>query len=88
MGVDRTPPGDRLASGVRVTLRTSDRPVVVDLAPGWYLGKNGLTLERSERLRVEGHGKPGSVVYATSVEQDGKRVNLRDAAGRPLWKEE
>lgn len=88
MGVDRSTPEDRLASGVRVTLQTSDRPVVVDLAPGWYLGKNGLTLDRTERMRVEGHTKPGSVVYATSVEQDGKRVRLRDAAGRPLWKEE
>lgn len=88
MGVDRMPPQDRLASGVRVTLRTSEKPVVVDLAPAWYLGKNGLTLDKSERMRVEGQSKPGSVVYATSVEQDGKRVQLRDAAGRPLWKEE
>jgi hypothetical protein len=85
VGVDRVTPSDKLESGVRVTLRTSKRAVVVDLAPGWYLGKNGVSLDPSERIRAEGRAS-GSVLYATSVEQRGKTVRLRDAEGRPLWK--
>jgi hypothetical protein len=86
MGVDRTPPGDRLASGVRVTLRTSgSRAVVVDLAPDWYLGKNGLSLNRSERLRAEGVTGASSVLYARRVVQGGKTTPLRNASGQPLW---
>jgi hypothetical protein len=87
IGVDRRAPEDQLASGVRVTLRTAKAPVVVDLAPGWYLGENGLTLERPGHLRVEGHTRAGEVLYATSVAQGGKRVQIRDASGKPLWTE-
>jgi hypothetical protein len=87
LGVDRVTPRDKLESGVLVTLRTSEEAVVVDLAPGWYLGKNGVSLDPSERIRAEGRAS-GSVLYATSVEQRGKTVRLRDAQGRPLWKAE
>lgn len=86
MGVDRVAPSDRLASGVRVTLRPDGSPaVVVDLAPDWYLSARGLELDRAERMKVEGENRPGSIVYARRVEASGQTVELRDEAGQPLW---
>lgn len=86
MGVDRTPPADKLASGVRVTLQGEGSPaVVVDLAPDWYLSQKGLSFGRADRMKVQGRTGPSSVVYATHVEKSGKTVVLRDASGRPLW---
>jgi hypothetical protein len=85
MGVDRVPPSERLDSGMRVTLRTdASEPVVVDLAPEWYLTQNGLAFGKNDRMKVEG-SRAGSVFYATRVEKAGKRVELRDPTGRPLW---
>lgn len=87
LGVDRVPPGDQLASGVRVRLQTSaSSPVVVDLAPDWYLDRQGLRFGRTERVSVEGVRQGSSVVYATRVTKDGRTIELRDPkTGKPLW---
>jgi len=92
LGVDRVAPADRLASGVRLHVRPGDAaPVVVDLAPDWYLDRRGLHFGRSERVRVEGvrtSRDEKSVIYATRITKDGKTVELRDpATGEPLWNE-
>jgi hypothetical protein len=88
VGVDHVAPSDALASGVRVRLGGSEGPVVVDLAPDWYLDQNGLRYSPNERLKVEGRRSKSDVIYARSVTQGGRTVELRDAEGRPLWKSE
>jgi hypothetical protein len=86
VGVDRVSPSDRLASGVRVTLRPEGSPVVVvDLAPDWYLSERGLKIERADRMKVQGKSRGGAIVYARTVEASGHSVELRDAQGQPLW---
>lgn len=88
LGVDRVPPSDQLASGVRLRLQPgADSPVVVDLAPDWFLDRHGLHFAPSERVSIDGarHGSE-PVIYATRVRKDGKTVELRDpASGQPLW---
>ena len=89
LGVDHTPPSDELASGTRVELRT-DRahPVVVDLAPDWYLDQRGIRYSRADRVRVQGayvEHRGRQVFYANSVTQEGRTIELRDEQGRPLW---
>ena len=88
LGVDHVAPADRLASGVRLRLQPGGAsPVVVDLAPDWYLDRHGLRFARSERVRVEGSRRGSEpVIYATRVTKDGKTVELRDpTSGQPLW---
>ncbi len=87
IGVDQVPPSDRLASGFRLRLG-GEKPMVVDLAPDWYLDQNGIRFSPSERVHVEGHRveRSGqSVLYATSVTKGEKTVELRDRDGNPLW---
>ena len=88
LGVDHVTPADRLASGVRLRVEVGGAsPVVVDLAPDWYLDRHGLHFAPSERVRVEGsrHGSE-PVIYATRIRKGGKTVELRDpTSGRPLW---
>jgi hypothetical protein len=89
LGVDHTPPADSLESGTRVELRqTGDRPVIVDLAPGWYLDEQGIRYSRADRVQVEGtyiERQGRHVLYASRVKQGGRTVELRDIKGRPLW---
>ena len=43
LGVDRVPAADRLASGPRLQLEQADRVTfAVELAPDWYLDRQGL----------------------------------------------
>ena len=89
LGVDEVPPGDRLASGLRVRLQPRrGREVVVDLAPGWYLDRHGVRLAPSDRIRVEGSYTAGGdlILFARSVETRGNVIHLRSAEGRPLWR--
>ena len=92
LGVDRVTPSDRLASGIRLTVQPSAaQPVLVDLAPDWYIDRHGLRFGPSERVHVEGvrrvsDGK--TVIYATRITRDGKTIELRDpTSGEPLWNE-
>ncbi|MFO0569867.1 MAG: hypothetical protein U0263_29730 [Polyangiaceae bacterium] len=89
LGVDRVPPRDKLASGVQLKLRPSERgAVVIDLAPDWYLDRHGLHFAPSERVHVETSPErsPGGVLYATRIRKGEKTVELRDPeTGAPLW---
>jgi hypothetical protein len=92
LGVDHVPPADRLASGVRLRLRPGGaEPVVVDLAPDWYLDRRGLHFGPSEHVQVEGVRRTGdnaTIIYATRVTKDGKTIELRDPeTGEPRWHE-
>jgi hypothetical protein len=87
LGVDHVPPSDALASGVRLRIGgAGEGPVVVDLAPDWYLDRQGLRFAPKERVEVEGRRSAENVIYATRVTKGDRTVELRDAEGRPLWK--
>ena len=63
-------------------------PVVVQLAPGWYLDERGLHFSREDRITVTGSQKhlPGKIeVQAQSVKKGTVTLPLRDAQGNPLW---
>jgi hypothetical protein len=91
LGVDRRDPAYELSEGLRVELRNDARqPVVVRLAPGWYLDERGIAYGPRERLTVRGRREVrqgSSEIVVTEVRQNGRWVPLRDSAGRPLWRE-
>lgn len=83
-------PDDELAQNVRVTLSTeSGGTVSVDLAPGWVLDERGFSLKPEDQLQIEAR-RVGERLEATRVRsgtpsKPGPIVDLRDAAGQPLW---
>jgi hypothetical protein len=89
LGVDRQSPSRELAEGLTVRLRAGGAdPVVVQLAPGWYLEQNGIGYGPSERVVVRGRRaqRAGSPVFVATEIQSGDRwIPLRDEQGRPLW---
>jgi hypothetical protein len=87
VGVDRQPPGAQLESGVRLTLQPgAGEPIVVELAPGWYLDQNEIGFERRERVSVRGtRPSAGGAVVAWEIRKAGRSLRLRDETGRPLW---
>jgi hypothetical protein len=87
LGVDRVPPEQALATSVRLTVRPgSARPVVVELAPGWYLDEHGLDLRPADRVEAEGSvDAERSVFVARRIRKGASVVELRDEEGRPLW---
>lgn len=89
IGVDRATPGRELAEGLTIRLQAdAERPIVVQLAPGWYLDENGIGYGPRERLVVRGRREVRqgrSVFVATEVRQGDRWVPLRDETGRPVW---
>lgn len=85
LGVDRAPPSDTLATGVRLKLGGDDGPVSVDLAPGWYLDQKGLHFATNERVRIRG-SRVHNAIVAQEITAGGRVIQLRDSQGRPLWR--
>jgi hypothetical protein len=89
LGVDRQPPGTEIAQGLSVRLQVDrEQPIVVQLAPGWYLDENGIAYGAQERMTVRGRREVRngrSVLIATEVRRGERWVPLRDEEGRPLW---
>ncbi len=74
-----------------VTLRTTVDTVTVYLAPSWYLEQNNISVARFDRIVVAGsrlslNGR--STLIARELQKQGKKVDLRDKRGNPLWKKE
>jgi hypothetical protein len=89
IGTDRLPPGQELAQGLTIRLQ-ADRhaPIVVQVAPGWFLDESGIAYGPRERLEVSGwrevrRGQP--VLVVREVRQGERRLLVRDLDGRPLW---
>jgi hypothetical protein len=80
-----TMPGE---ASLEVRLRTSNRSETVRLAPMRFLsGKDALPRE-GQTIAIKGFRVAGSdspFVVATSLQIDGRVVQLRDSRGRPLW---
>ena len=86
LGVDGIPPERALAQNLRVTVRSGPEPVVVELAPGWYLERKGLRLERNQSIAVDGTvDRERNLFIARRVRANSVSVELRDAEGRQLW---
>lgn len=87
IGVDNRPPEEQLARGLRVIVQPEGQPkVLVELAPGWYLNRQGLHFSERDRLSIEGRSNAGDPVFLASRVTKGKvSIQLRDASGRPLW---
>jgi len=66
------------------------QPVTVELAPGWYLDKQGLHFSERDRVHVEGRreerdGKSVLVVRRVGAPENG--VVLRNELDRPTWEQ-
>lgn len=87
VGVDNRSPDEQLAHGLRVIVQPEGQPkVLVELAPGWYLNRQGLHFSERDRLSVEGRLNAGDPVFLASRVTKGKiSIALRDASGHPLW---
>jgi hypothetical protein len=87
VGVDNRSPEEQLERGLRVTVKPEgESKVLVDLAPGWYLNRQGLHFSERDRLSIQGISSAGDpVVLASRVTKGTTSVRPRDAAGHPLW---
>jgi hypothetical protein len=86
MGVDEVPPEQSLAQTVRITITTDDKPVVVELAPGWVLDERGLHFGREDRVEVQGKLREDGSVLAHQVRSRNAQTVLRTDDGSPTWK--
>jgi hypothetical protein len=77
-------------NGVKATLETEDGEVVdVYLGPATFLDHHGFIIERGDQLHVTGskiRHEGRDAIIATVVSEDGDRLKLRDADGRPAWR--
>ena len=87
LAVDERSPAEQAEQGLRVTIQPEGSAVVqIDLAPGWYLRRQGLRLSQHDRLTVLARsGSEGPVLRAQSVSNGIVEVPLRHADGRPYW---
>jgi hypothetical protein len=88
LGTDaRHPPSPE--TNVRLILQPDgEAPIVVDLAPGWYLDQRGIHFSEQERLQVEGYREQredDSRFVVRRVRRKDQVLELRDEAGRPYW---
>lgn len=83
-------PPARGRMGLYLSVQESSGEVVdVRLAPGRFLASQGLALEQGDVLEVTGSritlgGAP--LLIAREVTKQGRTVELRDRAGKPLWR--
>jgi hypothetical protein len=89
---DRLPtPQQQLEQVAVITLDTSNAKIRVVLAPTWYLEQHGFEIEQDTPLAVTGREVEENGerrVLATEVERGSQKLQLRDEAGKPLWKGE
>lgn len=75
-------------SCIRLRLRTAEGPLVVRVAPEWFLLERKNVFAAGEELQVTGSrvkfsGEPSLV--AGEILRGSERIVLRDPAGRPAW---
>jgi len=88
VSVEKFTPGRRMSYGVHFTLKTEKETIPVHLGPSWYLEKQAVTFAPGDRVEVTGsrityQGQP--TIIAAEVKKDGQVLELRDAAGIPVW---
>ncbi|HEY3235260.1 MAG TPA: hypothetical protein VGJ84_11095 [Polyangiaceae bacterium] len=86
LGADNASPETQLNQNLKITVRPGDgNPIVVELAPGWYLAEHGLRFSRDDRVTVEGTENEKQVLVAKRVQKGQTRVRLRTDLGEPVW---
>jgi hypothetical protein len=76
-------------SGIHLLLKTDKEEIPVLLGPSWYVEKQSLALASQDQVEVRGsrisyEGKPA--IVAAEVKKGEQVLELRDAAGIPLWR--
>lgn len=73
---------------IHLTLKTDSGTLDVHLGPSAYMADQGFTFAKGDAIQVLGArvtiGNQAALI-AREVTKDGKKLTLRDAAGRPLW---
>jgi len=85
-------PMSHAASGLRLKVTTNDgRTVTVHCGPKDYITQQGFSFKKGDTVTVTGSqvqmGK-NEVIMATTIQSNGKTLNLRDSQGNPLWTSE
>jgi hypothetical protein len=86
--VDTITPMRGMSGGVHVALKTEQGEVSVHLGPQWYLENQDVKIEPGDRVEITGsrvtvQGKP--TIIAAEVRKGDEVLQLRDAAGVPVW---
>ncbi len=88
LSVERPKPEDS-QSFVHLVITPGDqKPVRVDLAPGWYLDEQGLSFKPNDRVSVEGRQVTAdgeSRIVAERLTQGERVFVLRDGKSPPAW---
>lgn len=86
--MERKSPDDPSAY-VHLLVSSGDRPIRVELAPGWYLDEQGLRFSREEQVSVEGRRERRAgdeVIVARRLRRGTETIELRDEFDRPRWR--
>ena len=82
-------PDRESADGLRLRVRTEDdRTLVVYTGPHSFMLRQGLRLRTGDDVTVRGSKatiEGREVLLASSIEADGRTIQIRDQQGRPLW---
>ena len=86
--VDSITPMRGMSGGVHVALKTEQGEVSVHLGPQWYVENQDVKIEPGDRVEITGsrvtvEGKP--TIIAAEVRKGDEVLQLRDAAGVPVW---
>src|SRR5512145_917135 len=86
--VDTITPMRGMSGGVHVALKSEQGEVSVHLGPQWYLENQDVKIEPGDRVEITGsrvtvQGKP--TIIAAEVRKGDEVLQLRDAAGVPVW---
>lgn len=86
--VRKVTPMRGMSYGVEIVVRTGTDKVAVHLGPAWFVENQEIRIAKGDSVEVEGSrvaiaGKP--VVLAASVRKGDSVLQLRDAAGIPVW---
>jgi hypothetical protein len=86
--VKRLQPGEGMADGLHLLLRTREETISVHLGPLWYLERQDFGLAAGDRVEVAGsrvtyEGQPA--LLAAVVKKADKVLLLREANGFPRW---
>jgi hypothetical protein len=79
--------GEVLAFERDLAIRTADGEMIMHLAPTWYWGTYGISLNPGDRVELSGFYDQDSEFATGRIENltTGQSVTLRDDTGRPLW---
>jgi hypothetical protein len=88
VGVDRVAPLRGMGMGVHLSLKTPRETIPVHLGPAWFVERLELKIAKGDRIQVKGSrvvmsGK--AAIIAAEVKKGDALLQLRDAAGIPVW---